>query len=228
MIHGVKVLHFEMKRTKIRSRTNSKTKRAKIHDHYCFWNVFLMKEVELKFGYARVSKNEQNLDVQVQKLKEAGCDEIFQEKISGAKDERPQLQALICKLRTGDALCVVRLDRLGRRMMKLIELINDFKSKGIEFISLENNLDTSTPIGMLLFNVCAAFSEMERELIRDRVMAGLDSAKQKGRAGGRPKALTTEKSETVKALRQTGKMSVKQICETIGISRSVFYRCINN
>jgi DNA invertase Pin-like site-specific DNA recombinase len=181
----------------------------------------------LKFGYARVSKNEQNLDVQIQKLKEAGCDEIFQEKISGAKDERPQLQTLIGKLRKGDILCVVRLDRLGRRMMKLIELINDFKSNGIEFISLENNLDTSTPIGMLLFNICAAFSEMERELIRERVKAGLDSARQQGRNGGRPKALSQEKAETVKALRQTGTMSVKQICDAIGVSRSVFYRCIN-
>lgn len=82
-------------------------------------------------------------------------------------------------------------------------------------------------MGMLLFNICAAFSEMERELIRERVKAGLDSAKQQGRTGGRPKALTTEKFQTVRALRQTGTMSVKQICETIGISRSVFYRCIN-
>lgn len=181
----------------------------------------------MKFGYARVSKNEQNLDVQIQKLTAAGCDEIFQEKISGAKDDRPQLNALLGKLRIGDSLCVVRLDRLGRRMMKLIELINDFKSKGIEFISLENNIDTSTSIGMLLFNVCAAFSEMERELIRERVKAGLDSARNKGRTGGRPKALTKDQEETIKALRQVDKLSVKQICDTIGVSRSVFYRCIN-
>jgi DNA invertase Pin-like site-specific DNA recombinase len=181
----------------------------------------------MKFGYARVSKNEQSLDVQIQKPTSADCEEIFQEKISGAKDDRPQLDAVINKLRKGDTLCVVRLDRLGRRMMKLVELINGFKTKGIEFIALENNLDTTSPIGMLLFNICAAFSEMERELIRDRVKAGLDSARQKGRAGGRPEALTSEKAETVKALRQVGKMSVKQICETIGISRSVFYRCIN-
>ena len=181
----------------------------------------------MKFGYARVSKNEQSLDVQIQKLTAAGCDEIFQEKISGAKDDRPQLKALMGKLRKGDILCVVRLDRLGRRMMKLVELINDFKEQGVEFVSLENNLDTSTHMGMLLFNVCAAFSEMERELIRERVKAGIDSAKQQGRNGGRPKALTVEKAETVRALRQTGKMSVKKICETIGISRSVFYRCIN-
>lgn len=181
----------------------------------------------MKFGYARVSKNEQNLDIQIQKLIDSGCEEIFQEKISGAKDARPQLEAVMNKLRKGDILCVVRLDRLGRRMMKLVELINEFKTKGIEFISLENNLDTSTPMGMLLFNICAAFSEMERELIRERVKAGLDSAKQKGRIGGRPKALTLEKADMVRALRQVGRMSVKQICETIGISRSVFYRCIN-
>lgn len=131
------------------------------------------------------------------------------------------------KLRRGDALCVVRLDRLGRRMMKLVELINEFKSKGIEFIALENNLDTTTPIGMLLFNICAAFSEMERELIRERIKAGIDSAKKNGRVGGRPKALTIEKAEMVKALRRVGKMSVRQICKTVGISRSVFYRCIN-
>jgi DNA invertase Pin-like site-specific DNA recombinase len=181
----------------------------------------------MKFGYARVSKNEQCLDVQIQKLTAAGCEEIFQEKISGAKDDRPQLEAVMGKLRKGDTLCVVRLDRLGRRMMKLVELINDFKKKGIEFVALENNLDTTSPIGMLLFNICAAFSEMERELIRERVKAGLDSARTKGRSGGRPKALTTEKAETVRALRQVGKMSVKEICNTMGISRSVFYRCIN-
>ena len=93
----------------------------------------------MRFGYARVSKNEQSLEIQIQKLTAAGCEEIFQEKISGAKDGMPQLDALVSKLRKGDTLCVVRLDRLGRRMMKLVELINDFKSKGIEFVALENN-----------------------------------------------------------------------------------------
>ena len=93
----------------------------------------------MKFGYARVSKNDQSLDIQVQKLSQSGCDEIFKEKISGAKDDRSQLNLLISRLRKGDTVCVVRLDRLGRRMTKLIELINDFKAKGIEFVSLENN-----------------------------------------------------------------------------------------
>ncbi len=130
----------------------------------------------MKFGYARVSKNDQSLDVQIQKLTAAGCNEIFQEKISGAKDNRVQLNLLMGKLRKGDTICVVRLDRLGRRMIKLIDLINGFKVKGIEFISLENNIDTTTPMGMLLFSMCAAFSEMERELIKERVKAGLDAA----------------------------------------------------
>jgi DNA invertase Pin-like site-specific DNA recombinase len=111
----------------------------------------------MKFGYARVSKNDQSLDIQIEKLQKAGCDEIFAEKVSGAKDERTGLNLLINKLRKGDTICVVRLDRLGRRMIKLIELIDDFKSKNIEFIALENNIDTTTSMGMLLFTMCCIF-----------------------------------------------------------------------
>jgi len=180
----------------------------------------------MKFGYARVSKNDQSLDVQIQKLTAAGCNEIFQEKISGAKDNRVQLNLLMGKLRKGDTICVVRLDRLGRRMIKLIDLINGFKVKGIEFISLENNIDTTTPMGMLLFTMCAAFSEMERELIKERVKAGLDAAHSKGRKGGRPKALTTDKLKTLKSLVQSEEFSVTKICIMVGISRSVYYRAI--
>ena len=130
------------------------------------------------------------------------------------------------KLRKGDTICVVRLDRLGRRMIKLIDLINGFKVKGIEFISLENNIDTTTPMGMLLFSMCAAFSEMERELIKERVKAGLDAAHSKGRKGGRPKALTTDKLKTLKSLVQSEEFSVTKICIMLGISRSVYYRAI--
>lgn len=180
----------------------------------------------MKFGYARVSKNDQSLDVQIQKLTAAGCNEIFQEKISGAKDDRTQLNHLIGKLREGDTICVVRLDRLGRRMTKLIDLINGFKAKNIEFISLENNIDTTTPMGMLLFSMCAAFSEMERELIKERVKAGLDAAHSKGRKGGRPKALTADKLKTLKSLVQSEEFSVTRICIMVGISRSVYYRAI--
>ncbi len=144
----------------------------------------------MKFGYARVSKNDQSLDIQIQKLCAVGCDEIFQEKVSGVKEDRKELNNLIGKLRAGDTVCVVRLDRLGRRMLKLVALINDFKTKHINFVALENNIDTTTPLGMVLFTMCAAFSEMERELIRERVRAGVDAAHAKGRKGGRPRALT--------------------------------------
>ena len=175
-----------------------------------------------------MSKNEQSLDVQIKKLEESGCEEIYQEKISGAKDNRSQLNLLLSKLRKGDTICVVRLDRLGRRMSKLIEMIIDFKEKGIEFMSLENNIDTTSPMGMLLFSICAAFAQMERELIAERVKAGLESAKKEGRRGGRPKALTDEKKKKLKSLLETKKFSVSQICEMVGINRSVYYRSISN
>lgn len=112
-------------------------------------------------------------------------------------------------------------------MIKLVELINEFKDKEIEFVSLENNLDTSSQMGMLLLNICAVFSEMERELIQQRVKAGLDSAKKQGRKGRRPRAITDKQADTIRALRLSGTMSVKTICKTMNISRSVFYRCIN-
>ncbi len=164
----------------------------------------------MRFGYARVSKNDQSLDVQIQKLTDVGCDEIFKEKISGAKDNRAQLNLMISKLRKGDTVCVVRLDRLGRRMLKLIELINEFKDKGIGFVSLENDIDTGTPIGMLLFNICAAFSEMERQLIKERVRAGLEAAHKKGRKGGRPKVITPETIEKSNLLKDLTSSQLQQ------------------
>ena len=182
----------------------------------------------MKFGYARVSKNDQSLDIQIQKLKDYGCEEIFQEKVSGSKDNRSQLTQLLNKVRKGDTICVVRLDRLGRRMTKLIELINGFKEQGIEFIALENNIDTTNPMGMLLFTMCAAFAEMERTLITERVKAGLYAAHKKGRKGGRPKSLTADKLKTLKKLVKSSNFSVTKICEMAKISRSVYYRAINS
>ena len=182
----------------------------------------------MKFGYARVSKNEQNLDIQLQKLQQAGCDEIFQEKVSGSKDDRSQLNSLLNKLRAGDIVYVVRLDRLGRRMSKLVELINNFKSRDIEFVSLENNIDTTNPMGMLLFTMCAAFAEMERILITERVKAGLIAAHKKGRRGGRPKSLTPEKLKKLKFLIKSNDFSVTEMCAMTEITRSVYYRAINN
>lgn len=180
----------------------------------------------MKFGYARVSKNDQSLDIQIQKLKSVGCDEIFQEKVSGVKEDRKELNLLISKLRPGDTVCVVRLDRLGRRMLKLVTLINEFKEKQVNFVALENNIDTTTPLGMVLFSMCAAFSEMERALIIERVKAGVDAAHAKGRKGGRPRALTPAKRELLSSFCANDAFSVTQICEMVGITRSVYYRAI--
>ena len=180
----------------------------------------------MKFGYARASKNDQSLELQIQKLKDAGCDEIFTERVSGAKDDRTELNHLMNKLRKGDIICVVRLDRLSQRTMKLIELINGLKAKGVEFVSLENNIDTTTSLGMAFFSMCAAFSKMESELIRESVKAGLDVAHKKGRKGGRPKALTPTKLETLLFLKKSGEFSVNQICTMAGVTRSVYYRAI--
>jgi len=182
----------------------------------------------MKFGYARVSKKDQNLENQIKKLASIGCEEIFYEKISGAKDDRPQLKIMLNKLRKGDVVYVVKLDRLGRRMLKLIELINDFKKKGIELISLENNIDTTNSIGMLLFNICAAFSEMERELIKERIIAGIDNSKKNGVRGGRPKSITNKKRSKLLSLIRSKNMSIRDICNTIQISKSTYYREINN
>ena len=178
----------------------------------------------MKFGYARVSTSDQSLDIQIEKLKAAGCDQIFSEKVSGAKHDRKELNRLLERLREGDTICVVRLDRLGRRMIKLAEMILDFKERGINFESLDNKIDTSTPMGMLLFNICAAFSEMERELIKERVQAGVNAARNKGRKGGRPRSLTPAKAEKLHQLKKSGAFSVKQMCEIVGVSRSVYYR----
>jgi DNA invertase Pin-like site-specific DNA recombinase len=111
-------------------------------------------------------------------------------------------------------------------MMQLIQMINDFKENKVNFVSLENNIDTTTPLGMVLFSMCAAFSEMERELIRERVKAGIDAAHAKGRKGGRPRSLTKEKKELLESLRQSDSFSITQICKMVGITRSVYYRSL--
>lgn len=183
----------------------------------------------MKFGYARVSTQDQSLDIQIEKLTAAGCQEILQEKISGAKEERKELNRLLDKLRPGDTVCVVRLDRLGRRMLQLVKLITEFKEKEINFVSLENNIDTSTPMGMIIFNIMAAFSEMERELIRERVKAGMDSAARRGIKGGRPPALTPEKKDLLQTLlKNKDTFSWKQICKMVDIPKSSYYRAIKD
>ena len=134
-------------------------------------------------GYARVSTLDQNLDLQLDALTTAGCEQIFSDKMSGAKT-RPGLDEALAFLRPGDALVVWKLDRLGRRTVKLIQLIEALKARGIGFKSLSNAIDTTTPEGMFIYRISSSFAELERDLARERTMAGLQAARARGRKGG--------------------------------------------
>lgn len=179
----------------------------------------------MKYGYARVSTISQSLEIQEERLIAAGCDEIFMEKESGSKDNRKELNKILEKIKTGDTLYVVRIDRLGRRALKLMELINDFQKMGIHFVSLDNNIDTTTPMGRLTFNILASVSEMERELIRERVLAGMEKARKRGKTGGKPLVLTPDIISKAKALRDI--VSVKDAYKMLSISRASYYKALN-
>ena len=179
----------------------------------------------MKFGYARVSTLEQNLDLQVDALTMAGCEEIITDEISGSTVERPGLNKLLEKLRHDDELIVWRLDRLGRTLRHLIELVNNFNSKGIIFKSITENIETSTNNGRLIFNIFASLAEFERNLIRERTMAGLTAARSRGKNGGR-KPKDASKIEAAIQLYNKRELTVEQICKAIGISRGTLYKYI--
>ena len=175
-------------------------------------------------GYARVSTIEQNASLQVDALKEAGCQRIFRDKVSGAKEERPGLYDAIDFLRKGDSLVVWRLDRLGRSLKHLIETVAQLEERGIGFRSLQESIDTTTSGGRLIFHIFGALAEFERNLIRERTMAGLKAARARGRKGGRPKALKDpSKIELLYKLYDEGNYSIKEICRIHRISRSTLY-----
>lgn len=178
-------------------------------------------------GYARVSTDDQKLDLQIDALKEAGCVKIFSDKISGAKAERPGLQQALDFVRKGDTLVVWKLDRLGRSLKHLIETVNTLNDRGVGFKSLQEGMDTSTPGGKLIFHVFGALAEFEREIIRERTQAGLKAARARGRLGGRPKAMDKTKLKIASTLMRDQTMSIKEICKEIGVSRATLYRYIN-
>jgi len=179
-------------------------------------------------GYIRVSKNEQNFDLQVDALKKAGCERIFQEKESGAKNNREQYQAMLNTLRKGDFVVVWRIDRLGRTTLELIKLMVEFRENGIEFKSLSEGIDTSTQMGRVWFMLSSIFAENERQIIIERTRAGLASAKARGRTGGRPKGLSEEAKATAlsaEILYKANKHSTDEICKTLKIgSKTTLYR----
>jgi len=181
----------------------------------------------LLVGYARVSTDDQKLDLQIDALKEAGCEKIFTDKISGAKSDRPGLKQAMDFVRAGDTLVVWKLDRLGRSLKHLIETVNTLNDRGVGFKSLQEGMDTSTAGGKLIFHVFGALAEFEREIIRERTQAGLRAARARGRLGGRPKSMDEATLKMASALMRDKTLTIKQICQKVGVSRSTLYRYIN-
>jgi DNA invertase Pin-like site-specific DNA recombinase len=174
-------------------------------------------------GYARVSTHEQHLALQQDALTQAGCKKIIVDRVSGTVGERPGLATIKELLRTGDTLVVWRLDRLGRSIRDLIAWVTWLEQEGIGLRSLQEVIDTTSPTGKLTFHIFAALAEFERQLIQERTQAGLRAARARGRVGGRPKALATNKRPRAVQLYQEKQLTVKEICEMMGISKPTLY-----
>lgn len=180
----------------------------------------------MKIGYARISTHEQNLDLQIDALKVAGCERIYQDKLSGSITLRPELEKLREVLREGDTLIIWRLDRLGRSLKDLIEWVAYLEEKKVTLHSLQEALDTSTAGGKLIFHIFGALAEFERNLIRERTKAGLAAARARGRLGGRPQKLDADKKALAIKLYKEKELPVMKICEMLGISKPTLYKYI--
>jgi DNA invertase Pin-like site-specific DNA recombinase len=176
-------------------------------------------------GYARVSTADQTLDLQLDALRDLGCSKIFTDTASGASTERKGLEEALSYVRSGDTLVVWRLDRFGRSLRDLIERTTQLHARNIGFKSLMENIDTTTSGGKLVFHIFGALAEFEREIIRERTQAGLQSARARGRRGG-PKYKLTPKQVAIARQLWASNTPVKEICQTLGISRATFYRYI--
>jgi DNA invertase Pin-like site-specific DNA recombinase len=180
-------------------------------------------------GYARVSTIEQTLDLQQDALRQAGCEQVFTDHISGAKSERPGLTQALEFGRSGDILVVWKLDRLGRSLKQLIEIVTELQKRNVGFRSLTENIDTTSPGGKLIFHIFGSLAEFERDLIRERTLAGLAAARARGRTGGRPRVegLNDEKKVALaRTLYSDKQNSIKTICEMLKVSRTTLYRYI--
>lgn len=177
----------------------------------------------MRIGYARVSTHEQNLNLQTDALKEAGCKKIFIDKVSGVAAARPGIDETMSYLRKGDTLVVWRLDRLGRSLKHLIELVSKLEEMQVGFQSLQELVDTTSTGGRLVFHIFGALAEFERGLIQERTKAGLAAARARGRKGGRPKALDEKQRKLVVRLYNERKSTTKEICEMMNISRPTLY-----
>jgi len=182
----------------------------------------------MKYGYARVSTADQDSALQVDALEKAGCDEIFRDDgVSGAQRVRPELQKLLSKLKGGDQVVVWRLDRLGRSLPHLIEIVSTLGDQGVHFQSLTESIDTSSAGGELLFHILGALAQFERSLISERTKAGMESAKARGTHVGRPKILSVERIHHAKELLETGKTQ-REVARLLKVSPSTLYRHLNS
>lgn len=176
------------------------------------------------YGYARVSRFDQDPALQVDALTAAGCERILTDKASGKLDRRPQLDLLRETVLSGDTVIVWRLDRLGRSMPHLLEVVGELGARGVAFRSLTEAIETTTAGGRLLFHVMGALAEFEHQLIVERTRAGLEAARARGRAGGRPRSMTADQVRVAQQMKASGEYSVQAIADALGVSRRSVYR----
>ena len=186
----------------------------------------MVRFLYMLIGYARVSTIDQDTSLQLDALKAAGCERIFEEKASGAKEDRPELIRALDVMRQGDVLVVWKLDRLARSLKQLVLVLDDLSARGIGFRCIAPAIDTTTPEGRLLYSITGAFAEFERAIIQQRTRAGLKAALARGRKGGRPPALSAEDLAKAKAMLRDGTISVAAVAKTFGVSRPTLYKHI--
>ena len=179
-------------------------------------------------GYARVSTGDQSLILQIDALEEAGCDRVFQDQVSGIVNTRPNLNQALNFARSGDTLVVWRLDRLSRSLRDLIETVTLLESQGVQLKSLHESIDTASSSGKLIFHLFGALAEFERNLIKERTLAGLQAARARGRKGGRPPSLDAEKRKLAAKLYNDKNYSVNQVCQVMGISKPTLYKYVRD
>ena len=177
-----------------------------------------------RIGYARVSTDDQMLDLQLDALTTSGCDPVYQETVSGKSAVRPELAQCLKALRAGDVLVVWRLDRLGRSLSDLVRIVSELEQRGIGFESLTEKIDTTSATGKLTFHVFAALAEFERNIIRERTKAGLDAARARGRTGGRKPALNERQVREIRALLADPQIEVSEVARRYGVSRTTLYK----
>jgi DNA invertase Pin-like site-specific DNA recombinase len=175
-------------------------------------------------GYARVSTRDQKVHLQLDALREAGCEKIFEETASGARRDRPELNAALDFMRSGDTLVVWKLDRLARSTRQLLETVEMFERRKIGLKTITQNIDTTNAGGRLIFTVFGAIAEFEREIIRERTRAGLDAARSRGRKGGRPRSLSDKDLKQARALLADPEITVEEVARRFGVGSSTLYR----